>query len=478
MSSSEMIKNPHVFISYSWTSPEHEEWVVNLARRLMENGVSVKLDKWDLKPGHDVFAFMESMVNSEEIDKVLIICDREYAVKANNRTGGVGAETQIITPEVYSNQNQEKFVPIVAERDENGNHFIPTYIKNRVYIDLSSEDYFEEEFEKLLRTLFNRPQYKKPALGKPPEWLFSDEIPHYKTSNINRQIEDSIVRNPKRIKGLISRFSDEFFESLEQFQIKNFENKEIDDIIVDHIERMIPLRNDYIQFLELICEAYEIVDSEFIIEFFERLYSFAEPTNFNSRYHVWQWDQYKFLIHELFLYTAMILLSQKQYFCLAGILNSEYITSGDPRYGRRYFSDFRFHLESLESRNNRLNLRRVNLQADLIINRCTRKYPKNFMSSTDILIYYLSCLSKNINIQRWFPITYIYNKDTIKFLVRLKSRSHFEKCKCLFGVNSPEELKEAVSEFNNEYAKGYGLMYGGIPDIKYFINPNDICTMP
>jgi hypothetical protein len=62
--SNKALTNPKVFISYSWTTPEHEEWVVDLATRLMHNGVSVVLDKWDLKEGQDVYAFMESMVTS------------------------------------------------------------------------------------------------------------------------------------------------------------------------------------------------------------------------------------------------------------------------------------------------------------------------------------------------------------------------------------------------------------------------------
>jgi len=39
---------PKLFISYSWTSPAHEQWVISLATDLRENGVDVILDKWDL----------------------------------------------------------------------------------------------------------------------------------------------------------------------------------------------------------------------------------------------------------------------------------------------------------------------------------------------------------------------------------------------------------------------------------------------
>jgi hypothetical protein len=106
---------PKVFITYSWTSPEHQEWVLDLAQRLVHNGVEVTLDKWDLQPGHDLYSFMESMVHSDQIDKVLIICDRGYYVKAETRKGGVGTETQIISPEVYSDVKQEKLFQLLRK---------------------------------------------------------------------------------------------------------------------------------------------------------------------------------------------------------------------------------------------------------------------------------------------------------------------------------------------------------------------------
>ena len=76
MSQIETIK---AFISYSWSTPEHEQWVSDLAERLCEDGIDVQLDKWGLKEGHDKYAFMEKMVTDPEIKKVVIISDRFYA---------------------------------------------------------------------------------------------------------------------------------------------------------------------------------------------------------------------------------------------------------------------------------------------------------------------------------------------------------------------------------------------------------------
>src|SRR5262245_28656183 len=97
-----MTRPPKAFISYSWSSQAHQKWVLDLATQLRENGVDVTIDKWDLKEGHDAIKFMEQMVTDPEIKKVIIVLDRTYAEKADGRKGGVGTETQIISPEIYA----------------------------------------------------------------------------------------------------------------------------------------------------------------------------------------------------------------------------------------------------------------------------------------------------------------------------------------------------------------------------------------
>ena len=126
------MENPKLFISYSWSDQAHEQWVLELATELQESGVEIILDKWDLKEGHDSVAFMEKMVTDPSIEKVIIVSDETYAKKADGRAGGVGTETQIISKEVYDQQEQDKFVAVVVEKDEEGKPFLPTYYKSRI----------------------------------------------------------------------------------------------------------------------------------------------------------------------------------------------------------------------------------------------------------------------------------------------------------------------------------------------------------
>jgi hypothetical protein len=166
--------SPKIFISYSWSSDEHIAWVASLGERLMSDGIDVILDQWSLEDGHDVNAFMEKMVSDPSIKRVVSVSDSVYASKANARKGGVGTETQIISEEVYDLVDQNKFIPILKERDEKGVEFLPIYLKSRKYIDFSDTDQEADAYDQLVRNIFERPKRRKPVLGKPPAHLFDE----------------------------------------------------------------------------------------------------------------------------------------------------------------------------------------------------------------------------------------------------------------------------------------------------------------
>ena len=79
---SEEKKKPiKAFVSYSWTSHEHVNRIIEICNRLANDGIDIILDKWDLKEGQDKYAFMERMVVDSKVKKVLIFCDKQYAEK-------------------------------------------------------------------------------------------------------------------------------------------------------------------------------------------------------------------------------------------------------------------------------------------------------------------------------------------------------------------------------------------------------------
>lgn len=467
---------PQIFISYCWTNPAHEQWVLELATKLTDDDVLVRFDKWDLKEGHDKYAFMESMVTSKDIDKVLIICDSGYKRKADKREGGVGTETQIITPELYGNADQEKFIPILAERDEKGKEVFPAFISSRIYIDLSSEDYFEENYEKLLRSIYKAPLYKRPPQGKAPSFLFEDNSPQFQTSIILRKMNTARERDPKRLKYLWNEFAESFFESMEQLKIETIpDSSEIDELVVEKINLSAQLKEDYVKALTMMQES-EMLDSEHMIEFFEELNSFTEFSGSGS-YNETQMDQYKFLLHELFLYSVAILLKNKSYSLLTELLYAEYHLKSKFASDRKHdFISFRAYLKSLEYRKHRLQSRQISLQADMLVQRASKKLKEELLSA-DIILHYISklCFEDNWG---WFPVTYVYFEanNGMKFISKLKSRKHFESVKTAFNVDNVQQLSNLLKEYDGE--RGYQLGIRSIPNIRDYINPEEICILP
>lgn len=402
--------------------------------------------------------------------------------KANDRSGGVGTETQIISNEVYSQINQEKFIPIIAERGDNRGAYIPSFMKARKYIDLSNEETFEQAFEELLRNLFNRPQYRKLALGTVPAYLFEDAPSHFKTTNLLKQINEAATRQPSRVKGLSYSFFDAFFEGLDQFQIKSFEHDvSYDERIVNKINVMILLRDDYVQFVETQCLIQEQVEADPFIDFFEQIINLTQPLEDMTSYSKYQWDHYKFLIQELFIYTILIFLENKQYKTANVLLTAEYFvkTRSNPDLKHGNFKFFNFYILSIEEfRKQRLNLNWLSLVAEMMIQRATlKKYQKQKVVHTHLLLYYFSIMEGQESF--WFPRLYIFEEyKKVELLERLISKRHFEKVKDLFGVNTPYELIGKLQKIVDLGNRGYHNSFDSINPIGYHIDPKQICTLP
>ena len=228
--------NPKAFVSYSWTSPEHENWVLKFSTELREVGVDVKLDKWDLREGHDAIAFMEQMVTNPEITKVILVCDRKYAEKTDGRVGGVGTEAQIISPAIYVRADQNKFVAVTTEIGPDGKPFLPTYYKGRIYVDLSGDEVYGPNFEKLVRWIYDKPMDVKPALGKAPSFLTEDERPRLANAALHRRCLDAIRNAKPYAKGAVDEFLDSCIAGLEAFRISTNGENDFDVKVVRYID--------------------------------------------------------------------------------------------------------------------------------------------------------------------------------------------------------------------------------------------------
>ena len=158
---------PRCFISYSWDSEPHRDWVRKLATRLREQGVDAILDQFHCAPGMDLTKFMEESLRESSF--VLLVCTPNFAQKADAGVGGVGYEKAIVTGEIFAGEAREaKFVPLLREGDAKGS--LPSYLKSRLFVDFREDAFFERKLEELLRHFYDKPLYPAPPIGPRPRF--------------------------------------------------------------------------------------------------------------------------------------------------------------------------------------------------------------------------------------------------------------------------------------------------------------------
>lgn len=480
---------PKIFISYSWSPISNKNWVKDFAERLSSNGIHVILDIWDLKEGHDKYHFMEKMVNDEEIKKVLLICNKDYCQKANSKKGGVGTESMIISSEIYSQVSQEKFIPVIREYKEDGKPWVPTFLASRLYIDLSSDEYFESEYERLIRNIYERPSEKRPPIGEPPAYLFQDEPIYLRTAHKVKSIKNALLEN----KANYQIFIDDYYQSFQLalndhiLEKEGFKKRDdLDELYMDEIEKMKPLRDDYIDFFETLCKYSVELNIEKFHAFWEQL------LNFKINYQNLDFDvkiinkltgcHIIFLLHELFLYTISIAIKHEQFELISELLTLPYFVnkknSEKPEIGR--FIAFNVGNFLFDYRNKRLNMNRVNLESDIIKERATNdKIHFTDLQETDLILYYVSCLHQ-IDLKEkewypyWFPNLLVYSIYNFPRLNKLISRRYFEKFKIVLGVNSKEELESKINQLGDQNHGNIRTFHYRVPDIKYGLKLDEI----
>ena len=436
--------SPKLFISYSWSNPIHEQWVLDIATELRQSGVDVILDKWDLKEGHDSVKFMEKMVNDPDIKKVVMVVDEVYAAKADERAGGVGTETQIISKEVYDNQEQDKFVAVIVEKDPAGKPYLPAYYKSRIYIDLSEPDSYAENFEILLRWIYNEPLHRRPELGTRPSFLEDSEGISLGTTAALKRAVAAVKDNRPFSSGAIDEYFSIFSENLEKFRISDVEGA-FDDAVIDNIEKFIPYRNETVSlFITIAQYGPEEENIAKLHRFLESLIHYMEkPHTDRTDCSV---DNFKFIVHELFLYAVSVLIKYERFEQANYLLQNQYYIDSDSYHGQAtmvQFPIFREFMPSLEKRNQRLELQRLSLRTDLLKERSQNSgIDFRYIMQGDFVLFMRSEIEQ-VDF-RWFPDTLLYAcryPKTFEIFARSVSRNYFEKVKCLLNVRKPDDLK-------------------------------------
>ena len=445
---------PKAYISYSWSSQQHQELVRRWADRLISDGIDVVIDQYDLVPGNDAYSFMERMVTDPTVTHVLVVSDQTYTEKANSRRAGVGVESQIISSEIYERVDQSKFIPIVTAFDGDGNAILPAFMNSLVWIDFSSDEKVNESWESLVRLLFKRPRLSKPKLGTIPHYLEQSSVGD--GSEISLRYEEfqaaAKVRNPN-LDLLRIEYVDTCIRLADEMRVReplSLSDQDLGMKVIDDGRRLVKIRNAFVDWLSLdLALGNENALTSMMMGVLERLLDLkARPEELRSWRDSW-FDGHSIFVYETFLYIVATLIRFKSVDLLRSVFEYNYILPLTDR-GRENFGRYdRFWGRSealslvLKSPDERKYL---SPSAELVKRQATRT-DLGFLDivEAELLVF---CITLTDDDRWWYPGTLHYASYSWVSPLFLKAtrRADFEFLSRIVGIEDANELRTKVKE--------------------------------
>ena len=444
-----------IFISYSWSDQQR---VIDIVNRLRSDGIDTLIDVYDLQVGQDKYDFMERSVKDPTVNYVLIFSSKAYAQKADSRKGGVGDETQILSKEAYD-LNKNRIKVILLERDEDGNECLPVYLGSKIYIDFSKPSNEEIEYEKLIRLLYEKPLFRKPALGSKPTYLDEEKVDLFP---LRAELSKLPTGGTRRFSRFIDEVSKKIHETIAEAEI-DYDNyleyygqlQNIREICVDYAVRY--YENDgnisdlAIKLVETVVNCCPLGAPEIKVDLVR---SFA---------------------HELLICMVAVIIYYDELEDLRALLSYKYELRS-PYHSRNEFvtySDIYHSSRAFDYINQKEDRKKICLQAEQMIGRIQYPYiTKESFSTADLVMYHLRPILSSRE-HYWFPLSYLYFEGGIKLWARLESKLYLEYFKKVFSIDD-NRLVNLIS--NNPYGRQMRLngAWGEAPWISEFINVEKI----
>ena len=480
------ITNPKVFISYAWGTDEYQQKVLDLCTRLYsECGIEVLIDKWSMEAGNDTFVFMERCIKDPSVNYVIMLLDKNYAEKADNRQGGVGTETQIISQEVYSNTVQSKFIPVIFERDPDEKIYKPAYLKSRLHFDLT-KDNANAEFMRLVKHLYGEKTYPMPQTkGAKPDWVSQPEIIPATVSGplftIQNTSDDVLLRS--EIRKVLNLVKESVF-AIEPTNEEKAKFRTEPQVYLNFLGTLRPYRDAYIKVLEKITHKDYFTDV--VADFIEE-YRLTQDDHGGSNDYPSQARMA--LLHEMFIYTIALLWDAEEYSKIRYLITRTYFLGGKYRENRAAkFIDVVYaggHTDLID--NAKKNVDNKNYYSGLAhywSEHVMAGYSLDQVTFADLLVHNLGVLEEPEDTWYWFPMLYVYGLENpifSRFAIRLKSEHQLKRLGGLVSDSSPAGIEERIQKMVKFSAKDkyrYNSSFERAPLILDYVKADEIGKLP
>lgn len=268
--------------------------------------------------------------------------------------------------------------------------------------------------------------------------------------------------------GLLKQYWKKQFEELEKLYPGPYRKEDDDEALVQSLEKT---RNIVFSFGKIAETIADSEDSDSLRQLFSGFKPLLEcyylPVAYSGQFSKADHDFYRFIGNELLVTIVSVFLKEKKWDLLKIILEERIVI--DNAYGQRReavgFTYFSKDTPGLDHRNQRLELRRVSIRADILKERHTTE-PINQVSlgddyfEADFFLYLgaeaIHTIQGREAIFEWIPWTSIYlgsSYTTPRFLVLAQSKKIAEKMAETLGLSDLPQLKELVQKRSSNLEK-------------------------
>ena len=286
---------------------------------------------------------------------------------------------------------------------------------------------------------------------------------------------------------LIDDYLNSFFDGFLQYKINDKElpqDRTFKDVVVKGIEEIVPLKEDFLEFVSVIVRSKLYCTSELFVGFFERLLQFYNDNDINlytgNDLTSYSFDNYRYFNQDLFISLVALLIDVQRFDVLSGIISARLIITSNRRFGTAEsvnyirFREYNYTLN--EFVNETYSNKRYSATADFMKKYASKLSFENLIKA-DILLFYLSVIYPGDNFldRFWYPELAVYNQQ-LQVLPKLISTRYFNSCRCLFGVNTVEEYKRLLLNLNDAIQQLRVSMHG-VPNIKEGLLFDSVATV-
>jgi hypothetical protein len=145
---------PRIYVSYSWDSPEYKAQVAAFARRLRDDGFNVHLDQFYSDSEFGLIAPTDwDTWQREQIrraDVMLLLCSETYALKIQKlEWSGSAKDVRLMRERFAHGAPVTSFVPGSVEPAERQSRWVPDFLAEQPYYDLSQREGYAALLQRL-----------------------------------------------------------------------------------------------------------------------------------------------------------------------------------------------------------------------------------------------------------------------------------------------------------------------------------------